>query len=87
MVVIMIVVMIVPVVVGVPTMGILIPPAVIVSPAPFTGIAQFVAPVVGLFAIRAVMLDRFVQLVIGMGNARLTIVLLIGAHPRGTGQE
>jgi hypothetical protein len=86
-VVIMVVVMIVPVVFRVPAMAVLIPPAMIMGPTPFPGIAQFVPPVIGLFAVRAMMLDCLMQLVIGMGNARLTIVFLVGARLGSSGQK
>ena len=73
---IMIVVMIIPVMVIMPVVGIFVPPAVIVIPTPLASMVQFVAPMFGLLAVHTVMLDGFVQLVIGMGNPSLAIVII-----------
>jgi len=75
------VIIIIPIVVGVPTMPVFIPPAMLYLPAALPRFVQFAAPVHGLLALVSMMLDGFVQLVVRARDASLTIVV-IGAHAR-----
>jgi hypothetical protein len=70
-----IVIVVVPVALGAPTMTIFIPPAMIAAPAIFARFAQVMARSLGLFAIAAMMLDGFVKTMIRFGNALLAIVV------------
>jgi len=82
----MVVVMIVPVAIGVPAMAIFIPPLVIPAPATLAGLVQLVARALRLFAVPAMMLTSFVQLVIGLGNAMLALIV-IGDSARSSSEE
>ena len=81
-----VVVVIVPVLLIVPAMGIDVPPLVVLVPAPFTGFVQFGAGVVGFGAGRAVMVDRFVKIVIGVLDAMPAFVVFVGASARHGGE-
>jgi len=70
-----VVIVIVPIAIVVPAMLVFIPPAMIGFPASFALIVQFVAPVISLLAVGAVMLDGFVELVIVFRNLPLAIVI------------
>ena len=72
---IVIVVTVVPVTIGVPAVRIFVPPAVLVFIAVRAGFREFVAPVFSLRALRSVMLDRFMKLVVRLTDALLTIVV------------
>jgi hypothetical protein len=81
-----IVVAVVPVVLGAPPMFVFIPPAVRVAPAIFARFVQFVTRMIRLFAFTAVMLDRFMEMMIRLGDAPLASVI-IGAQTRSSGEE
>jgi hypothetical protein len=81
-----IVVAVVPVVLGAPPMFVFIPPTVRVAPAILARFVQFVTRVIRLFAFTAVMLDRFMEMMIRLGDAPLAIVIL-GAQTRSPGKE
>jgi hypothetical protein len=83
---IMIVVMIVPVALGAPTMLVFIPPAVIVVPAVVARFAQLVPSFVRLLALGPMMLDGFMEVTICLGDSLLAIVVT-GAHTRCAGEE
>jgi hypothetical protein len=51
---------------------------VIFAPAAFALFRQFVTPVIGLLAVRAVVLNGFVQLVVDFGSLALTIIIRTG---------
>ena len=70
-----IVVTVVPVTIGVPAVRIFVPPAVLVFIAVRAGFREFVAPVFSLRALRSVMLDRFMKLVVRLTDALLTILV------------
>ena len=72
---IVIVVMVVPVTIAAPAPPIFVPPAVLVFIAVRAGFHEFVAPVFSLRALRSVMLDRFMKLVVRLTDALLTIVV------------
>ena len=78
---IVVVIVIIPVALIVPAPSILIPPATRVFPAVGAGFSEFVAPVVCLRALPAVLFNRFVQLMIRFGDALLAVV--VGAYSGG----
>lgn len=63
---VVIMIMVVPVLLIVPAMMVFVPPFVILVPATLARFAQFVTRMVGLRAVRSVVLDRFVQPMIGV---------------------
>jgi hypothetical protein len=81
-----IVVAVVPVVLGAPPMFVFIPPAVRVAPAIFARFVQFMTRMIRLFAFTAVMLDRFMEMMIRLGDPPLASVIL-GAQTRRAGEE
>ena len=81
-----IVVMIIPVAVGMPPMFMFVPPTMVAVPAPLACFVQLLAPAVGLPAVGAMMLDRFMQPVIGSRQAPLAIIV-IGAQLRCSGEK
>jgi hypothetical protein len=80
-----VVVVIVPIAVGVPAMIVFVPPTMIRRVAALTLRMQLVAPMVGLTALRPVMLDGFVEVVIDFGDALLAFI--IGPHDWGSSGE
>jgi hypothetical protein len=72
-----IVVVFVPVVLGAPLMRVFVPPLVLLVPAAFTLFGEFVAPVIGVLAVRPIVFDGFVQLVINSGGFALAIVVSV----------
>jgi hypothetical protein len=72
---ILIVVMVIPIMIRMPAMLVFIPPPVVDFPAVLTQFVQLPAPVLRLLAPVAVMLDSFVQSVIGFGDAPLAVVI------------
>jgi hypothetical protein len=84
-VVIAVVVVIVPVAVGVPSMAIFVPPTMVCSVAALALFMQLVAPMVGLAAVIPVMLDGFMEVVIDFGEALLA--LIISTHDRNSNAE
>jgi hypothetical protein len=81
-----IVIAVVPVVLGVPTMPVFIPPTMIVAPAVIARFPQFVTRTVRLLALASVMLDGFMKMMIRLGDSLLATVV-IGAQTRGAGEE
>lgn len=75
MVIIMVVVVIVPIVIRTPPMLVFIPPSVIRGPAALPLFMQDVTPFRCLLALVAVVLDGFVQIVVGFGDASLAVVV------------
>jgi hypothetical protein len=63
---------VVPIVFRAPLMRFNVPPLVILPPAILTRLRQFVARMLGLLAVIAVMLDRLVQVVVGLFGSVLT---------------
>ena len=76
------VVVLVPLSVAAPTVGIFLPPALVVFRAKGPRLREFVAPFLGFGAVRAVLLDGLVNIVIGLAGAFLTLVV---AAPDGRG--
>lgn len=77
-----IVVTVVPIMVPMPAALVLIPPAMMLAPAAFPRLVQFVPFVVGLPAIASVVLNCFVQLVFCMRNAALALFFTLRMHAR-----
>src|SRR5258708_16090406 len=82
-----IVVAVVPVVLGAPPMFVFIPPAVRVAPAIFARFVQFMTRMIRLFAFTAVMLDRFMELMIRLGDTPLASVILGAPTPRAGAEQ
>jgi len=78
-------IVIIPIAVGVPTMLVFIPPAMIVGVTRFAGFVQFVARIVGLPAVASMMLNGFVKTMIRLGHTALAIV--IGAQTRSAREK
>jgi len=88
---IVLVVFISPVVLGVPALGVGVPPAVAVAPAIFASFGEIVAGAVGLGTAVAVVLDSFVKAVVGAVNAFLAVAVISaqggGCAECGKGRE
>jgi hypothetical protein len=69
-----IMIVVVPVAVGVPAMGVFIPPTVETAPAKLAGLMQLGAGAVGLRATPAVTFHRLVEPMIGAGDALLAVM-------------
>jgi len=80
-----IVIVIIPVAVGAPTVTVFIPPAVIASVAILAGFVELTASTIGLAAFASMMLNGFMKTMIGPRNALLAIV--VGAQTRSAGEE
>jgi len=80
-----IVIVIIPVTVGAPTVTVFIPPAVIAGVAILAGFVELTASIIGLAAFASMMLNGFMKAMIGPGNALLAIV--VGAQTRSAGEE
>jgi len=83
---IVVMVVIVPIALGVPTMPVFIPPTMIAAPAVLARFAQLVPSFVRLLALAPMMLDGVMKAVIRPGNSLLVIVV-IGAQTRRAGEE
>jgi hypothetical protein len=81
-----IVVVFVPIAFRAPAMGVFIPPAVIVSPAKLAGFAELGAGTGGLGTIPTMVFRRFVEPVIGPGDAPLA-VMFVGCGARRCSEE
>src|SRR5580704_19611725 len=62
-------------------MAVFIPPAMALGPAVFPRLVQFLAPVIRLLAVPAVVLDGFVQSVVRLDDAMLATVIAISECP------
>jgi hypothetical protein len=82
-----IVIVLVPIVLGAPAVLVLIPPAVLLTPAAFARFMQFTALVVGLTAIAAVVFDGFVQFVLSMSDTPLAAVDIVGVSSRHCAEQ
>ncbi len=72
-----VVIVIVPVVLGAPLVRIFIPPPLVVVPAKGPRSGQFLSPVFGFGTLGAILFDGFMQIVIGLDGALLTIVISV----------
>jgi len=69
------VIAVIPVALVVPPALVLIPPAMILAPALFADFVQLASFVIGLLAVPAMTLDRFMQFVLGMLDPALAMFL------------
>ena len=83
---VVVVIVVVPVLLIVPAMLVFVPPFVVFIPAVLAGFVQFAAGVIGFRTGRAVVLYRLVQVVVGMFDAVLAIVVFVGARAWHTGE-
>jgi hypothetical protein len=77
---VVIVIVVIPIAIRMPTTLVFIPPSMNRVPAALARFVQLVAPMFGLLALIAVMLDGFVQLVIGFRNAPLAVIIRVHAR-------
>lgn len=80
----MVVVVIIPITISVPTAAVFIPPPMSLSPALFPRLAQFKAGTLRLPAVPAVMLHGSVQFAIGFVDATLALIVTFGGCLRRT---
>jgi len=81
-----IVVVVIPIAIGMPTVFVFVPPAMSAAPAILARLVQFMPGLISLFAFASMMLDGFMKMMIGPGDATLAIVV-IGAQTRSAGEE
>lgn len=79
---VVVMIVIVPVLLIAPAMRIFVPPLVVFAPAVFAGFMQFVPGVLGFGAGCAMMLDRLMQVVIGVLDAMFAVVVFIRTRAR-----
>ncbi len=72
-------IVVIPIVIGAPAMGVFIPPATVVFPTVGTGFGEFLAPVLGLGTIPAVMLGGFMKFMIRVADTLLAVVVSTGS--------
>lgn len=82
-----VVIVVVPIAIVVPAVSIFIPPTMIFPPATLACFTQFMARVVRLSAVPAVVLDGFVQPVVCLGDSPLTAAVIIGVGARCCGER
>jgi hypothetical protein len=70
-----IVIVIVPIAIGAPTVTVFVPPAMIAGIAILAGFVQIMASLLSLAAIATVVFNGFVKTVVGPGNALLTTII------------
>jgi hypothetical protein len=83
------VIVVVPIAVGVPAVVVLIPPLMPFTPAAFTRVVQFTTFVVCLPAMVSMLLNRFVEFMLGVHDPALTPVnvFCLGARNSSTKQK
>jgi hypothetical protein len=75
MIAVLIMIVVVPIMLGMPSMLVFIPPSMIGLPATLTQFVQIPAAMLSLFTPVAMMLDGFVQSVIGLCDTPLAVVI------------
>jgi hypothetical protein len=73
-----VVIVVIPIAIGVPAVSIFVPPTMPLLPAALARFVQFVARMVGLPAVPAVVLNGFVQSVVGSGDTPLASIVAFG---------
>ena len=76
-----IVIVVIPIAIGMPTMAVFIPPAMPLIPAAFPCFVQLPPRVIRLPAIPAVVFRGFVEFVVRLGDAALTTIVVLGRCP------
>jgi hypothetical protein len=84
---IVVVIVVVPIVIAVPAVAVLVPPAMALIPAAFPRFVQLVPRAIRLPAVPSVILDRFVEFVVRLGDAPLAIAVVIRTRPRRSGKN
>jgi hypothetical protein len=88
---VVIVVMVVPVPVGMPTVLIFVPPSVVFLPAALPCLMQFMPPVVCLLTLRSMVRNGFMQIMVGMFDSLLAIIVsserLYAGEKQSTGKR
>jgi hypothetical protein len=82
-----VVVPLVPIAFGVPTMFVFVPPSMTLTPATFAGGVQLATFMIGLSAMASMSLDRFVKIVLPMRDTLLASIHAFGVQPRCCGEE
>jgi len=77
-----VVIAVIPITIVVPAVPVFIPPTMALVPAAFACFPQLMARMVRLPAVPAVVFDSFVQFVVGLGDAPLTAIVVIGEGTR-----
>jgi hypothetical protein len=75
-----VVIVVIPIAIGVPTVAVFVPPAMAFSPAALTRFAQFMARVIRLPAVPAVVLDGFVQSMVRFEDTSLATIVTLGGR-------
>jgi len=65
-----IVVVVIPIAIGMPTVFVFVPPAMSAAPAILARLVQFMPGLISLFAFASMMLDGFMKMMIGPGDAK-----------------
>jgi hypothetical protein len=81
-----VVIVVIPVALGAPTMLVFIPPTMIVAPAVVARLAQFATRMVRLLALAPMALDRFMEMMIRLRDSLLATVA-IGAQTRRAAEK
>jgi hypothetical protein len=84
---IVVVIVVVPIVIAVPAVAVLVPPAMALIPAAFPRFVQLVPRAIRLPAVPSVILDRFVEFVVRLGDAPLAIAVVIRPRTRRSGKN
>jgi hypothetical protein len=74
--------MLVPIVLRAPPVFVFIPPAVLLAPAALSRFMQFMALTLCLRAVASMVLNRFMESMLHVGNSALTAVNIVGMKPR-----
>ena len=84
-----IVIVIIPISIGMPTVTVFIPPTMPLAPAAFPRLVQFVPRMIRLPAVPAVVLHGFVEFVVRFGNTALATAVVVRQRTRrpGKGQQ
>ena len=83
----LIVVVLVPVAIRVPTVFVFVPPPVILAPATLACFTQFMALVLCLLAVPSMSLDGLVKFMIGVSDAPLAALIVFGMKSWNGGEK
>ena len=77
----LVVVVLVPVALGAPTVLVFVPPAMLFAPATLADVVQFTTLAIGLAAVASVFADGLVEFMVGVSDSALAAVDFVGVHP------
>jgi hypothetical protein len=77
-----VVIVVIPITIVVPAVPVFIPPTMIFAPATFACFPQLMARMIRLPAVPATVFYGFVQFMVGLGDALLTAIVVIGKGTR-----